>query len=98
MKNDTNMPKIGFKSSFLILGVTFIVLFAVPFLLERFSPGIQWLVLILSSLLIGATIAYACCFIETEKRIGSSFWVLLGISSLFIFIIEFFLFGLGIYL
>lgn len=92
------MPKLSLKSSFLVIGVTFIVLFTVPFLLEQVQQVGQWLVLIISAMSVGTSIAYAHYFIETKRGIGSGFWKLTGIITLLVFIVEFFLFGLGIYL
>lgn len=92
------MPRLSFKSSFLVLAVTFITLFMVPFLLTQGSIFVQWIVLICSSMIIGMTIAYAHCFIETKIGRGATFWKLTSVIAVLIFIIEFFLFGLGIYL
>lgn len=94
----SSMPKLSLKSSFLVIGVTFIVLFTVPFLLEQVQQVGQWLVLIASAMSVGLSIAYAHYFIETKRGIGSGFWKLAGIITLLVFIVEFFLFGLGIYL
>lgn len=92
------IPRLSFKSALLVLTIAFATLFGVPFALEGAPVLVQWLVLMISSLLIGATIAYAHCFVETKKRLGQTFWLLLGVTSTLVFIIEFFLFGLGIYL
>lgn len=94
----SKMPRLSFKSSFLVIAVTFITLFAVPFLLQHVSVFVQWIVLFCSSIIIGMTIAYAHCFIETKLGRGPIFWKLTSIISVLVFIIEFFLFGLGIYL
>lgn len=96
--SQSSMPKLSFKSSLLVISVTFIILFMVPFLLELVPPLMQWLTLMISAGIVGMTIAYAHCFIETKRGIGSVFWRLSVIIAVLVFILEFFLFGLGIYL
>jgi len=96
--SQSSMPKLSFKSSFLVISVTFIILFMVPFLLALLPTVMQWLTLMISSGIVGMTIAYAHCFIETKRGMGSVFWKLSAIVAILVFIVEFFLFGLGIYL
>lgn len=80
---DYNIPTIGYKGAFFITGLTILILIFVPAGFEMIFKGIQWPGLLVSSVLIGFVISYAQHFIQSNKGICRSFWIVFGLFSLF---------------
>lgn len=82
-QTDYNIPRFGYKSSFIILISTVFVLFTVPFFCEQISMDYRMPVVIFGGLTAGFSTVYAQFFIETQKGFTKYFWMVGGLLSLF---------------
>ncbi len=89
---DTNIPKFGYKSSFIILLSTFFTLFIVPYIgLDYRMPTV-----VLGGLVAGFSTVYTQFFIEKRRGLIKYFWIVGGLLSIFCGLLIFILVYAGI--
>ena len=80
---DYDIPRFGYKSSFIILITTLLSLFIVPFACELLMIDYRMPTVIIGGTAAGFSTAYTQFFIERDQKINKSFWIVGTLLSLF---------------
>lgn len=80
---DFDIPMFGYKSAFLILSVTFGVILLVPWICCWIGIDYRPVTAVFGGLCSGFSVSYSQFFIERDKGICPSFWVVGSLMSLF---------------
>ena len=94
-ETNNNIPRLGYKSAFLIGLSAFLGSFMIPLFLEKL--GITWKMIhvIISGALPAYTTAFALYFIESDKGYTKRFWqVFIGLFLIISFISFFWMYDL----
>ncbi len=82
-QTDYDIPRFGYKSSFIILISTLFALFAIPFFCEQMGLDYRMPTVIFGGLAAGFSAVYAQFFIENKKGFTKHFWIVGGLLSVF---------------
>ncbi|MCI5773790.1 MAG: hypothetical protein MR210_04435 [Erysipelotrichaceae bacterium] len=82
-ETDYDIPRFGYKSSFIILVTTLLSLFIVPFICDVIQIDYRLPTVILCGATAGFSAAYTQFFIERDQGITKDFWIVGGLLSLF---------------
>lgn len=93
---DYDIPMFGYKSSFMILVVTFASLFIIPMLCAFIGINDKLPTVLLGGLLSGFAVAYSQFFMERDKGLCRNFWIVGGMLSLFVALLIFLVIYSGI--
>lgn len=86
---DYDIPMFGYRSSFIILVVTFISLFLIPMLCGVIGINDKLPTVLLGGLISGFAVAYSQFFIERDKGLCRNFWIVGGLLSFFVALLIF---------
>lgn len=92
---DYDIPRFGYKSSFIILITTLLTLFIVPFVCELLKIDYRMPTVIICGAAAGFSTAYTQFFIERDLKINRSFWIVGTLLSLFSAMLIFMLVYMG---
>lgn len=95
-KTDYDIPYFSYKSAFLILGVTFFILWIVPIICVHFHIDYRFWTLLLTSLGSGFSVAFSQFFLEKSIGLCSRFWIVGILLSAFVGFLLFIVFYTGI--
>ncbi len=82
-QTDYDIPRFGYKSSFIILLSTLFTLFIVPLSCEYIGMDYRMPTIVLGGLAAGFSAVYTQFFIERKKGFTKHFWIVGGLLSLF---------------
>lgn len=93
---DYDIPYFSYRSAFIILIMTLIPLFVIPFVCDLINIDFRIPTILLGGLISGFTTAYVQFFIERDTGFCRSFWIVGALLSCFIGLLIFFLIYGGI--
>lgn len=93
---DYDIPMFGYRSSLLILMITFMTLLMIPALCNAIGMNYRLPTVIISALCSGFSVAYSQFFIERKKGLCKGFWMVGALLSLFVGMLVFLVIFSGI--